>query len=126
MNSKNDIFTRDLHARLAKIKYNIEAGGPRARTAPNRLADKKAFRTIGAFPINDEFWRVDWRQWKDFPEQNGWYFSYCKADGTPIEGETKLRAYGSEQPDADPIPFRTSGYAYNAAFAFVGAPIPRP
>ena len=120
-------YTEELHIQVAKVKYDVDGARTRLdRTAPSRLADKKSFRTIGAFPINDEFWRVDWRQWKDFPKQNGWYFSYCKADGTPIEGETKLRAYGAEQPDADPIPFRTSGYAYNAAFAFVGAPIPRP
>ena len=121
-------LTRELHERLARIKYNVdEVGDRRTRSKPNPLADKKSFRTIGAFPINDEFWRVTWLGWNNHPEKNGWYFTYCKSDGSIIEGQEKFRWYGSEaHVDDEPQPFRTSGYAYNAAFAFVGAPIPRP
>ena len=121
-------LTRELHERLARIKYSInEVGDVRARTKPSLLADKKSFRTIGAFPIGDEFWRVSWLNFPKEPERSGWYFTYCKADGSIVEGQERHRWYGSEAKIDDELqPFRTSGYAYNAAFAFTNTPIPRP
>ena len=119
-------YTEELHIRVAKVKYDVDGERTRFdRLKPSQLADKKSFRTIGAFPINDEFWRVTWLTFTHKPEKSGWYFAYCKADGSVVEGEEKHRWYGSEAHVDDELrPFRTSGYAYNAAFAFCqSAPI---
>ena len=119
-------FTEKLHIKVAQVKYDIDNEGSRlVRTAPSRLADKKAFRTIGAFPIKDEFWRVTWLTFPNKPEKTGWYFAYCKADGSVVDNEEKHRWYGAEEPEQELIPYRTSGYAYNAAFAFCHTSPPR-
>jgi hypothetical protein len=121
-------YTKDLFDRLLKVKYNIDGEATRFdRKAPNRKADSKSVDAIGVFEVRpNEFWQVNFVGPRLNPELAGWRFAYCQADGQPLEGEDRLRWKGAEALDGgEPRPFRTSGYAYNAAWRYCNMDPPK-
>ena len=103
-------LTEDIFLKAERLRHDVthKSDDCTAR-GPNPNADRFHFDRYGEFAAGDMLARVDWID-------GGWRFAFVEADSF---------YQGQEALGGEPLPFHTSGEAFDAAFAALGLKSPR-